>query len=256
MASVETEDLEALFDQIVAEKASAVEAQSMPPVRGGNGAQASAANDASRAVNGSDAEGAGEGDLYHRVGRLTRVLHDTLHELGYDENLAKSVVALPDARDRLAYIANLTGQAAERALSAVETGQAMQQQVAQDAKELSEKWDKLYAKELSVEEFKLLAGKTREFLSDMPKRARDTHQQLHEIMMAQDFHDLTGQVIMKIVALARTMEDQLVSLLIEAADNEKHQDGWLSGPTVNTAGRSDVVANQTQVDELLDSLGF
>ena len=31
---------------------------------------------------------------------------------------------------------------------------------------------------------------------------------------------------------------------------------WLTGPAMNAGGRSDVVANQAQVDDLLGSLGF
>lgn len=258
MASVDTQDLEALFDQIVAEKA--LEEKSAPapvkktpaPVNG----KEPAGHDADVAHPGNGAAAPGD-DLYHRIGRLTRVLHDTLHELGYDKTLENSVIALPDARDRLAYIASLTEQAAERALNAVEKGQAMQQQVAQDAQQLAEQWQKLYRNALSLDDFKSLAGSTRDFLAALPKRAKDTHAQLHEIMMAQDFHDLTGQMIMKIVALARTMEDQLVSLLVETAKTDEPQNPMgLAGPQMNANGRSDVVTSQSQVDELLESLGF
>ena len=75
-------------------------------------------------------------------------------------------------------------------------------------------------------------------------------------MMAQDFHDLTGQVIKKVVELAATLESSLVALLVETQQAERKPDeGWLSGPAVRT-DRPDVVTNQAQVDSLLESLGF
>jgi chemotaxis protein CheZ len=252
MAAVDTEDLEALFDQIVAEKVTPAPTPAPPAVASANAVPIRVNVDA------ANASGEEEGDLYHRVGRLTRTLHDTLHELGYDKTLEASVISLPDARDRLAYIAKLTGQAAERSLGAVEQGQAVQQEIGKEAGALVGQWDRLYAKDLSVEEFKALAGQTREFLNGLPKRTTDTYQQLHEIMMAQDFHDLTGQVIGKIVNLARTMEDQLVGLLVESSSisEKKPEEGFLNGPTVNGKDRTDVVTGQAQVDDLLESLGF
>jgi len=85
----------------------------------------------------------------------------------------------------------------------------------------------------------------------------DAH--LTDIMLAQDFHDLTGQVVAKVVALAADLEDSLVKLLVQAAPPEQAQkveSAILNGPVVNPEGRSDVVANQGEVDDLLASLGF
>lgn len=90
-------------------------------------------------------------------------------------------------------------------------------------------------------------------------------------MMAQDFHDLTGQVVAKVVKLANDLEGQLISLLVQAAPPEQAQkveaaltahhhhqteEPKLEGPVVNAEGRSDVVSNQGEVDDLLASLGF
>ena len=80
-----------------------------------------------------------------------------------------------------------------------------------------------------------------------------------EIMMAQDFQDLTGQVIKKVISLAQDLESQLMSLLIEAMPGEKRTESvenLLNGPVINAEGRTDVVASQQQVDDLLESLGF
>jgi chemotaxis protein CheZ len=243
------EDLEDLFDQVARESQAARDAQ--PP--------AAMIPAEPTAVEDSAAE-AQPGDIFHRVGLLTRTLHDALRELGYDRNLESAVQNLPDARDRLNYIATLTGKAAERALSAVECGQEIQGGLAQASAGLSAQWEKLYAGELSVEQFKALAGETRKFLATTPQHASETKAQFHEIMMAQDFHDLTGQVIGRVVTLAQCLEGQLVKLLIDSrpAEAGSHSGGeeWLTGPAMNVEGRTDVVANQAQVDDLLESLGF
>jgi chemotaxis protein CheZ len=203
---------------------------------------------------GQDADG-----MFNRIGHLTRTLHDSLRELGYDKAVETAVNALPDTRDRLAYIATLTGKAADRALAAVEAGQVHQARLQEGAAQLAAKWDRVYAGDANVDEFKAVAAATREFLKILPVETGATNAQLTEIMMAQDFHDLTGQVINRVVSLASDMEKHLLSLLLETTPPEKRpsgDEGFLNGPVVNGAGRTDVVANQEQVDDLLESLGF
>jgi len=97
------------------------------------------------------------------------------------------------------------------------------------------------------------------FVGDVEAATQRIDQHLTDIMMAQDFHDLTGQVVAKVVALAADLEDSLVKLLVQAAPPEQAQkveSAILNGPVVNPEGRSDVVANQGEVDDLLASLGF
>jgi chemotaxis protein CheZ len=238
-AAGDSDELEALFDRVASARAPAAPAAT-PSVQAG---AAAAAEDPAE-------------HLFHRVGQLTRTLHDALRELGYDKKIATAANSLPDARDRLVYIATLTGQAAERVLGAVEAAQDDERRLEAASRGLAERWRRLYANELSVDEFKVLAGETRDFLAGVPAHAGAVQQRLHEIMMAQDFHDLTGQVIKKVVDLAATLESSLVALLVETQQAERKPDeGWLSGPAVRT-DRPDVVANQAQVDSLLESLGF
>ncbi|MDQ3267870.1 MAG: protein phosphatase CheZ, partial [Pseudomonadota bacterium] len=91
------------------------------------------------------------------------------------------------------------------------------------------------------------------------KQAKATNVFLTEIMMAQDFQDLTGQVIKKIVEVTQNLEKQLVELLVESSPSVANPDphaGLLNGPVINASGRTDVVTNQDQVDDLLESMGF
>jgi chemotaxis protein CheZ len=199
--------------------------------------------------------------VFNRIGHMARTLHDTLGNLGYDKLLAKTVNALPDAQDRLAYVANLTEQAACRVLNATDIASPLVDQIETSSKALGAQWDKVFANQMSPEEFKRLAAETRAFLNEqLPQKTQLTHAQLTEIMMAQDFQDLTGQVIKKIVGLAQELESSLMSVLIEVLPEtrrtEEVEKSLMNGPVVNAEGRTDVVVNQEQVDELLDSLGF
>ena len=198
--------------------------------------------------------------VFQQVGKMTRLLHDTLGNLGFEKLFANTVSVLPDAKDRLSYIANLTEQAACKVLNATDAANPLQDELESGAALLAGKWDKLYANQMGVDEFKLLAAETSAFLKNaVPQRTEATKAQLMEIMMAQDFQDLTGQVIKKIVVVAQELESQLMDVLIETMPGEKRTESvntLLNGPVINTAGRTDVVASQQQVDDLLESLGF
>jgi chemotaxis protein CheZ len=202
--------------------------------------------------------------IHQRIGSLTRTLHDALRELGYDKELAATREHLPDARDRLAYIARVTGEAAEKVLNAVDRARTVQQELAQQAGRLRARWQAVAAYAAGGEVRTTPAGKqlvdeTCAFFASVGNQADRTQAILTDIMLAQDFHDLTGQVIRKVVALAQNMEEQLVRLLIETTPPEQRRKvelDKLSGPVVNAGGRDDVVTDQAQVDDLLASLGF
>jgi len=208
----------------------------------------------------SGGEGVCPERVFAKIGHMTRGLHNLLAELGYDKTLEKVANELPDNRDRLNYIAAMTAQAAERTLNAAEIAQPIQSRIGTGARDLSGKWQRLNNRQLGVEEFKALVKDTQVFLAEVPAQAEATNAQLMEIIMAQDFQDLTGQVIKKVLEAAQRLESQLLALLIETTPEGKRQmmdpGLMLQGPVVNTAGRNDIVTSQEQVDDLLESLGF
>jgi chemotaxis protein CheZ len=238
----DSDDLEALFDSIVSASAETPAAAAPASAPQASSEQDVCHNEA----------------VYSQIGHMTRNLHNTLRELGYDKSLETAAASIPDARDRLQYIAAMTEQAAERALTATEAARPLQESMESSATELSAQWDKLFKNQLNIDEFKALVTQTRGFLADVPGKTTATNQQLTEIMMAQDFQDLTGQVIKKIIDVAQHVEQQLVKLLLEATPAEKKSEvsSLLNGPVINAEGRTDVVTSQEQVDDLLDSLGF
>lgn len=238
----DNDELQALFDSVAAENAAP------PPVAAGV------------ALDDHPDNWPQQEAVFNRIGQMARVLHDTLGQLGYDKLIEKTVSALPDAKDRLAYVANLTEQAACRVLNATDIAGPLVDGMESRSRDLGAAWDKVFANQMSPEEFKALAVETRQFLKqDLPGQTKATHAQLTEIMMAQDFQDLTGQVIKKIVALAQELESGLMGLLIEVLPEAKKTEevaNLMNGPVVNAEGRTDVVVNQEQVDDLLESLGF
>ncbi|HTH93647.1 MAG TPA: protein phosphatase CheZ [Rhodocyclaceae bacterium] len=200
-----------------------------------------------------------EHDMYNRLGSLTRQLHDSLTGLGYDRMLEEAASQIPDAQQRLTYVAHMTEQAANRVLAATEVAKPLQDSLLSDSQSLGARWDKMFANQLSVDEFKALAADTRNFFGGAPDKINGTNAQLTEIMMAQDFQDLTGQVIKKVVEVAQGLERQLVGVLIEAMPQDLKAaapEGLMNGPVVSAEGRTDVVTSQSQVDDLLESLGF
>ena len=244
-AAGDSDDLQALFDSVAAKTASAAAAEpTATPVADAAAGETWPKQEA----------------VFNRIGHMARALHDTLGQLGYDKLLEKTVSALPDAKDRLAYVANLTEQAACRVLNATDVANPLVEDIETCSRALGSRWDRVFANQLGTDEFKALAGETRAFLNQqLPEKTRATHAQLTEIMMAQDFQDLTGQVIKKIVVLAQELESGLMSVLLETVPDTKRTDevnSLMNGPVVNAAGRTDVVVNQAQVDDLLDSLGF
>ncbi|MBI5900921.1 MAG: protein phosphatase CheZ [Rhodocyclales bacterium] len=197
--------------------------------------------------------------VFNRLGNLVRQLHDSLRGLGMDKLLQESARQIPDARERLDYIAKMTELAASRVLNATDIAKPIQDGLIAQSRSMSDRWERMFANQLSVDEFRQLAADTRGYFAQAPGQLKLTNDQLMEIILAQDFQDLTGQVIKKIVELVQGVETQLLAVLLEAMPAERKlgaPGGLLNGPVVGGEGRRDVVTNQSQVDDLLESLGF
>jgi chemotaxis protein CheZ len=197
--------------------------------------------------------------LFQRIGNLTRMLRDNMRELGLDKEIERAAQAIPDARDRLGYIAAMTEQAAERTLTAVEAAQPLQDAIQEQAEALDKRWDAWFAQPVELADARELVLDTRAFLTEAPQKARSTNSHLLEIMMAQDFQDLTGQVIKKMMDMIRSLETELLHMLLENVPPERRTEAapsLMNGPQINPEGKPDVVADQSQVDDLLASLGF
>jgi len=199
------------------------------------------------------AGGASHAEVFQQLGHITRQLHDTLAQLGVMPKLQTAAEGLPDARSRLNYIAEKTSAAANKVLNSVDEAKADHARIAAETRRM--------VAAIVADPVKAVAsGAVMNFVGDVEAATARIDRHLTDIMMAQDFHDLTGQVVGKVVSLASDLEDSLVKLLVQAAPPEQAQkvveSTLLNGPVVNPEGRSDIVHDQGEVDDLLASLGF
>jgi chemotaxis protein CheZ len=190
-------------------------------------------------------------EVFIQVGTITRLLHDTLSQLGVMPQLQRAADNLPDARSRLNYIADKTANAADKVLNTVDSAKLEQAAIAEKTRVL--------AAALTADPVKAVAsGAVLNFVRDVESATARTDAHLTEIMLAQDFHDLTGQVVAKVVTLAGDLEGSLLKLLMQVVppDQVHKVEQVLAGPVVDAKGRTDVVTNQGEVDDLLATLGF
>ncbi|KCV34196.1 chemotaxis protein CheZ [Bordetella bronchiseptica 00-P-2730] len=197
-------------------------------------------------------------DLIQRIASLTRMLRDSMRELGLDQAIKDAAEAIPDARDRLRYVAQMTEQAANRVLNATEAAGPIQDGMARGAQALDERWQQWYDQPLELPQARALVQDTRAFLAAVPQHTQQTQAKLMEIVMAQDFQDLTGQVIMRMMDVVGAIERELLQVLLDNVPQGRRDEAnsLLNGPQVNPGGKADVVTSQDQVDDLLASLGF
>jgi chemotaxis protein CheZ len=191
-------------------------------------------------------------EVFQQIGSITRLLHDTMQQLGVMPKLQIAADGLPDARSRLNYIASKTAAAADKVLNSVDQAKADHAAISAATRQMAEA---IVANPVRA----VASGAVLNFVQDVEKRTARIDAHLTDIMMAQDFHDLTGQVVAKVVTLANDLEDSLVKLLVSVVppdQREKVDPNVLHGPIVNPVGRTDVVSNQGEVDDLLASLGF
>ena len=198
-------------------------------------------------------------EVFQQLGFITRQLHDTLHQLGVMPGLQSAADDLPTARSRLSFIARKTGEAAEKVLNSVDQAKFEQTRNAQRMQDIG----RALAEDSGCAR---ATGTVATLLAEVEASGARIDQHLTDIMLAQDFHDLTSQVVAKIATLAIKLEDSLIKLLVQAAPPEQVQRAEqvrnaerspaLAGPVIGTEDQNAVVANQSEVDEMLLSLGF
>jgi len=214
--------------------------------------------------------------LYQEIGKLTRELHSAIVNFQIDPNMpqAEEVSQITDATERLSYVVRLTENAANRTMDLVEQSTPLMNGLSADAKALSADWGRFMRREVGADEFRELARNVEGFLTRTEKDSHEVATHLNDILLAQDFQDLTGQVIKRVTQLVTEVESNLLKLVLMAShvdrfagishdeesiraekDPEKHiKQG--EGPQINADKREDVVSGQDDVDDLLSSLGF
>lgn len=256
------DDFDALFEEVSAQRAETIATAPSPAPEqtAVKAAEPAAPAKSAEPIAHAPMEDQSGKPMFDRLGGIVRLLHDSLRELGYDRSLSTVATQITDAQDRLEYIASLTEQAANKVLNAIDIGMPAQDTLAKQANDIDNRWGALFAGKLTIEEFKTLAGDSRQFAAMVAESTEAEKARLLEIMMAQDFQDITGQLIKKIVTITNTVEQELAQLLRDnappevkaaIASAEAKQEDLMHGPSVPAAAMA-----QDGVDDLLASLGF
>jgi chemotaxis protein CheZ len=205
-------------------------------------------------------------ELFAEIGKLTRQLHDSMMNFHVDSRLNDLANAdIPDAKERLNYVISRTEDAANKTMDAVESIFPVVDKIQQQVKTVEPLWSKLMHNDLNLGEFKSLCIDIDKLLKTTAVESEHMHALMTDVLMAQDFQDLTGQVIRKVIDLVREVEESLINMLTAFGVSEVEQkqkatlktgENLVEGPIVNTNDRDDVVADQDDVDDLLSSLGF
>ncbi|WP_416305758.1 protein phosphatase CheZ [Neptunicella sp. SCSIO 80796] len=210
-------------------------------------------------------------ELFSEVGKLTRQLHDSLNNFQLESRIANLATEdIPDAQSRLNYVIETTEQAANRTMDAVDTCMPIAEQINSGIKNIMPEWKKLMTRQLELNEFKTLCYDLDSFLEQSLTESEKLNSLLTEVLMAQGYQDITGQVIRRVMELVKEVEDSLVHMLTmfsvsEVVDTSAKKDKELAkdsdnmkaeGPIIDAENRDDVVSGQDDVDDLLSSLGF
>ncbi len=260
--SGDVDDFDALFEEISAQRAETV-ASVTPTAAAVTPTPVTPAVNAVGTPVAESAEDVADKPMFERLGGIVRLLHDSLRELGYDRSLSDVASEITDAQGRLEYVATLTEQAANKVLNAIDIGMPEQDVLSKTARDINDRWAQLYDGKLSVEEFKTLANDSRQFSNKVITVTEAEKARLLEIMMAQDFQDITGQLIKKIVNITHKAESELAQLLrdnappeIKAARAETKPAADVPVELMNGPSGPAIAMVQDDVDDLLADLGF
>lgn len=207
-----------------------------------------------------------EAELYRELGVLTRDLHEALKSFRVDSRLCEIANDIPDARKRLSHVIDLTEQAAHRTLTAIEAALPLAGALGSQAEILAGQWQRFLRRELCAEEFRNLSREVGAFLGSAQQQGSQLQACLSDALLAQDYQDLTGQIIRRVITLVQEVEDGLVKLVRisgqrvagqaeGAVDHVPGSDRRGHGPVIPGQG-NDAVHGQDEVDALLSGLGF
>ena len=187
-----------------------------------------------------------EVSLYNEIGRLTRHLHDSLTNFNNDEKIFRLTQEdIPSAKERLKYVVDITEKAAQKTIEILEKSISISLEISQGAHDLHEEWVNRDTSEFP--------GSTKKFLLAAKDNAATLHGCLTEIMIAQEYQDISGQIIKKVIDLVQDVENNLVRLIkLTGQLNERSEDKKnnieASGPRV--PGVDEQVAYTNGQDDL------
>lgn len=206
-----------------------------------------------------------DNSLFKELGKMTREIHDSIMNFRMDSRISDlASVDIPDAKDRLEYVITMTENAANTAMEVIEEGSPVAEKLGAQASELKAQWEKFRRREMTPDELRSMGHDVEGFFDESEQMMSKLLAGFTEILMAQDFQDLTGQIIRQVINLVNEIETNLVELikiqgetLVREEPEQSKEETKLEGPQVPGKETSDeVMKGQDDVDDLLASLGF
>ena len=200
--------------------------------------------------------------LFQELGKLTREFHEALNGFKLDSKLTTLTgTEIPDARERLKHVIEVTEKAAHKTMSVVEDLMPVCETLEDQGDDIQKRWQRFMKRDMDPTESRALCDEVGVYLAEQNSGTGRVRSGLNEILMAQDYQDITGQIISRVINLVTDLETSLVKLIrnsgaiIEESTNTSAP-GELDGPQVPGLESSDAVSGQDEVDDLLSSLGF
>lgn len=205
-----------------------------------------------------------EASLFNELGKMTREIHESIQNFRMDSRIADLAhTDIPDAKDRLEYVITMTENAANKVLTVVEHSSPVAEKLSEQSRQLTRQWQKFRRREMDANELRSMGIEVENFFAESDQMMTELLSGFNEVLMAQDFQDLTGQIIRKVINLVNEIEANLVELIKIQGENYSREENKqsdaetkLEGPQVPGKESNDVMKGQDEVDDLLASLGF
>jgi chemotaxis protein CheZ len=204
--------------------------------------------------------------LFGELRELTNNLQKSLDRFRVDSRLADIAEKdMPDARARLQHVLKMTDEAAHKTMDLVERSGPPAERTSKAAATLAGMWANFRARKITTQDFRALLEQMDAFLPAVQTDAEIVRRNLSEVLMAQGYQDLTGQIIRGVMQLVQELETALVDLtrlsaqaangsVIASAEPKNASQGF--GPVVPGVTKGVVASGQDDVDSLLAGLGM
>lgn len=209
-----------------------------------------------------------ERNLFGELRKLTTDLQSALMRFSIDSRLVDlAEKEVPDARLRLDHVLKLTDEAAHRTMDLVEQSGPLAERTARQAEDIIEPWRRFRSRSIAVDEFRDMIQRMDVFLESARTDMGKVRGNLAEVLLAQGYQDLSGQIIRGVMKLVGELETALVELVrlsksgpgAERAKStrpvsDETRRGF--GPAVPGVAHGPAVSGQQDVDALLSGLGM
>ncbi|KII75475.1 protein phosphatase CheZ [Vibrio renipiscarius] len=209
---------------------------------------------------------ASHGPMLQEISELAHDLQQSIKQFCLDDRIIEMTNDdIPDARERLHYVIEKTEVAANKTMDAVDRCMPIADSLHDGLLKVRPQWNELMNGKIELTDFKALCHRIDELLGQVEGNSSELHSLLTDILMAQDFQDLTGQIIRRVIELVNEVEVRLGEILTAFGDDhwepnvathKRKASTDPEGPILNPHERADAVSSQDEVDDLLSSLGF